>query len=931
MTLRMSSRRKKSRWLGLAIALCTLSALAIATTLAHSGINSIPSNFFTVTDQQGVNDVNSDQVDLTQFGRDDSSAGKYKLFWSWDSINSWTGTGQTGDACALFDTTAPGDGKIDYAVCARVANLNADPNNVQIVPQDATHPVFLFSCSNAKNDRCAQPTGPLSYTQGTDADGGVIGTLAKANLITDTDPFPAGQSNPHDTTIEVDVSKTKIPGNEVLVNVCSYPSAGNGGNNNPFDCIVTPGGGFLQIIKDAAGDTSTSFAFTVAPAPVAPQPSTYNVKEGTPSPNIGIAITSAGSVTETVPTDWNNTDASCVKSDGTTSTGTFDSTNHKVTGIAIESGKLTTCTFKNRLKNGTLIVKKVVTNDNGGSKHATDFSFSVNGGASTAFLQDGSDVDAGKNTLSLAAGTAFSVTEVGTPIAGYTTSYSGCTGTIAANTTSTCTITNNDQAATLIVKKIVTNDSGGTKHATDFSFSVNGGASTAFLQDGSDVDAGKNTLSVNAGTYNVVETGTPISGYDTSYSGCASISLANGATATCTITNNDQAATLIVKKVVINDNGGTKHATDFSFALNGGASTAFLQDGSDVDAGKNTLSVSAGSFSVVESGLPISGYSTSSSGCSGTIANGETKTCTITNNDQAATLIVIKHVVNNNGGSKVAADFTMSVTGTNVSSSSFAGAESPGTTVTLDAGSYSVDEGAHVGYDKSLSADCSGTIAVGQSKTCTITNNDQAATLVVIKHVINDNGGSKVAGNFTMSVTGTNVSSSSFAGAESPGTTVTLDAGLYSVDEGAHDGYDKSLSADCSGTIALGATKTCTITNDDHKFDPTGGTTMGWKINDAASFGIRAGASNAASATITFKLYKDPDGVLDINTCTTANQVGSASTVGVTLTNSGATAGAASVDFTVGIGTYFWVATYNGDQFNNTASTACGSEVTTIQ
>jgi hypothetical protein len=287
--------------------------------------------------------------------------------------------------------------------------------------------------------------------------------------------------------------------------------------------------------------------------------------------------------------------------------------------------------------------------------------------------------------------------------------------------------------------------------------------------------------------------------------------------------------------------------------------------------------------------------------------------------------------VNNNGGSKAAGDFTMSVTGTNVSTASFAGAESPGTTVTLDAGSYSVDEGAHAGYDKSLSADCSGSIAVGQSKTCTITNNDQAATLVVIKHVINDNGGSKVAGNFTMSVTGTNVSSSSFAGAESPGTTVTLDAGSYSVDEGAHDGYDKSLSADCSGTIALGATKTCTITNDDQKFDPTGGTTMGWKIKDAASFGIRSGASNAASATITFKLYKDPDGVLDINTCTAANQVSSASTVGVTLTNGGATAGSASVDFTVGIGTYFWVATYNGDQFNNTASTACGSEVTTIQ
>ena len=34
----------------------------------------------------------------------------------------------------------------------------------------------------------------------------------------------------------------------------------------------------------------------------------------------------------------------------------------------------------------------------------------------------------------------------------------------------------------------------------------------------------------------------------------------------------------------------------------------------------------------------------------GSIANGETKTCTVTNNDIAAKLNVIKHVINDNGG-----------------------------------------------------------------------------------------------------------------------------------------------------------------------------------------------------------------------------------------------------------------------------------------
>jgi hypothetical protein len=67
----------------------------------------------------------------------------------------------------------------------------------------------------------------------------------------------------------------------------------------------------------------------------------------------------------------------------------------------------------------------------------------------------------------------------------------------------------------------------------------------------------------------------------------------------------------------------------------------------------------------------------------------------------------------------------MTVTGTNVQpAASFPGAESPGTTVTLDAGSYSVDESVVAGYTKSLGTNCSGTIAAGESRICTITNDD---------------------------------------------------------------------------------------------------------------------------------------------------------------------------------------------------------------
>src|SRR5437773_4279848 len=124
--------------------------LTVQATAAESGVMSsmtIPISFFAVLDQQGANDVPL-QSDLTQMGRDNSDPSYYQIFWSWDSIDQWTGNGQTGDACALFDSD--GDGKINYAVCGQITNLNANPN---VVVQTTGSP-FAFQCNNARTDRC---------------------------------------------------------------------------------------------------------------------------------------------------------------------------------------------------------------------------------------------------------------------------------------------------------------------------------------------------------------------------------------------------------------------------------------------------------------------------------------------------------------------------------------------------------------------------------------------------------------------------------------------------------------------------------------------------------------------------------------------------------------------------------------------------------
>ncbi len=367
----------------------------------------------------------------------------------------------------------------------------------------------------------------------------------------------------------------------------------------------------------------------------------------------------------------------------------------------------------------------------------------------------------------------------------------------------------------------------------DFSFATTGGLTPPTFALDDDSDPGLSNTQAYTGllnftTYTVTES--PVSGWAVSFgtppctvtspnggtqsasASTVTINLKEGEDVTCTFRNTRQQARLTVIKHVINDNGGTATAADFTLDSGG------LEDSPDDFPGSEsgtTVILDPGGYHVSESGP--SGYSASfSADCIGTIAAGQTKTCTVTNDDQPARLTVIKHVINDNGGTRVASDFTIDVTGNNPSPASFPGSES-GTAVTLNAGSYTVTESAAPGYDTTYSADCTGTIALGQTKTCTVTTNDKAAHLVIIKNVVNDNGGTKAAGAFSGTITGvTAAGGNAWTGTAAPGVDKTLTSvGSYTVTETADPGYDTTYSADCTGTIALGQTKTCTVTNND--------------------------------------------------------------------------------------------------------------------
>lgn len=320
------------------------------------------------------------------------------------------------------------------------------------------------------------------------------------------------------------------------------------------------------------------------------------------------------------------------------------------------------------------------------------------------------------------------------------------------------------------------------------------------------------------GTYTVTENAGPASYTLTSVSGTncaattgmsASTTIAAGKPAVsgvCTFTNTfvpAPQAQLTVIKVVTNDNGGALQVADFPLFVDGNSVTSEVP-----------VSLAPGTYTVSETNQ--TGYAATFSGaCNAqgqvTLMDGDDKVCTITNNDIAPRLVISKIV---NGGDRTPAAFTLNVAATNPSAETVTGSTS-GVTVTLNPGSYSVTESDSLGYTPSYSIDCTGTIALGETKMCTVTNTfpeTVTGTVTVVKVVQNDNGGLLQVSDVPLFINGTPVTS---------GSAQTLLFGDYTISETNPSGYVATFSGDCDSqthmlTIdAITPDKTCTITNDD--------------------------------------------------------------------------------------------------------------------
>lgn len=198
---------------------------------------------------------------------------------------------------------------------------------------------------------------------------------------------------------------------------------------------------------------------------------------------------------------------------------------------------------------------------------------------------------------------------------------------------------------------------------------------------------------------------------------------------------------LHVIKHVINDNGGSATAADFT--MNVAGTNVSLPSFPGSETGQD-VTLRAGAYTVSETG-PVADYSAAtSSDCLGTMAAGESKTCTITNDDKvlvvvAPILTITKVVVNDNGGTKVIADFPLFIDGASTTS---------GIASTTTIGSHKISETSDSGYTATISGDCAAdgaiTLASGDVKACTITNNDKAPAPVEPVHVVSGYSGGAV-------------------------------------------------------------------------------------------------------------------------------------------------------------------------------------------
>lgn len=475
-------------------------------------------------------------------------------------------------------------------------------------------PSFEFDWLLSDNAAVLDPTsGTLTHgeTTGFDVVAGVTLTLAEtaadSPYVLDRIECSDGQGSVDPTAITVSLGET-------------------------VSCTIYNVASSVQVVKGGAGDTEAVFEFS------ATAQSDFELSLGDSSGVFVYAPGSSVTVTETLPgglPGWELTGISCVDS------GEDDAPNLSVDLAAgsatfdTVAGEQITCTFENS-QDAKITVVKEVDNDNGGSASPGDFQLYLDGSpvasGAASYVEPGTytvteDVIEGYEQSSIICRDDDTGANVGHPV------------TVAEGQEVTCTVTNDDEAPQLTVVKQVVNDDGGTATAGDFGLYVNGVQVTSGVP---------NELESNQ-VYTITED--PVEGYANTGLSCLDdeisqtvphpVTLAEGQSVTCTVTNNDIAGSITVLKVVVPADAADPDDFDLTITPQGGPAIPALS-------GETVMLDGNATYAVGET-LP-DGFVQVELSCedsAGPVAHpvelalGQDVTCTVTN-AEAPTVTVVK-------------------------------------------------------------------------------------------------------------------------------------------------------------------------------------------------------------------------------------------------------------------------------------------------
>src|SRR5262245_45079333 len=239
---------------GCCLIACTVLTLMLGLTGVAAAFD--PNNCV-LSDLQGADDEPG-QKDLTEFcsGLTTEYPGAqaclfnsgfdFSIQWQWDDVA--VSGGNTADACALFDTDSPRDGKANYAVCVTIGGTPATLQSRRV-----------YSCANDNMHRCTNAVliaSPKSFCE--------VASAADPfkNLSAHKSTKCSGASCTNNDTSAaccIDLADFGGKASAELLDVCSFPSQVP--NSDPSDCVKTPtspNDPCTGVVCTPANDCSTS-------------------------------------------------------------------------------------------------------------------------------------------------------------------------------------------------------------------------------------------------------------------------------------------------------------------------------------------------------------------------------------------------------------------------------------------------------------------------------------------------------------------------------------------------------------------------------------------------------------------------------------------------------------------------------------------------